>query len=66
MNILSSNDWKKEEIQNLFDFTDNLDSHSKENALIISRKGNFHNKWIDFEIDIFSISPLDNPIELIG
>ena len=26
MNILSSNDWKKEEIQKLFDFTDNLDS----------------------------------------
>ena len=25
MNILSSNDWKKEEIQKLFDFTDNLD-----------------------------------------
>ena len=33
-------------------FPDNLDSHSKENALIISRKGNFHNKWIEFEIDI--------------
>lgn len=26
MNILSSNDWKKEEIQKLFDFTDKLDS----------------------------------------